>query len=90
MDFEFGSLSSSSPKKLVALVTSLKASSNIAGSGVNYSKCSKLYFKSVSGSLKSAVGGPKWWDGLPYRGPLGPSTVSLTAAALLVLSDGEG
>ena len=44
----------------------------------------------ASGLLKRAVGGPKRWAGLPYRGPLSPSTTPSMAEALLTLSDGEG
>ena len=60
------------------------------GFGEYDSRWSRLYFKMANGLLKSAVGGPKRWEGLPYRGPAGSLVASLTAEGLLTLSDGEG
>ena len=90
MSFNTASLLSSSPKNSVELVIRSKARSNVPWFGVNDSRCPRLYSKSASGSLKSDVGGPKRWEGLPYRGPWGSIVASLTAEALLTLSDGEG
>jgi len=87
--FKAGSFVSSSAKS-AAWVMKSKAWSNIGGSGEYDSRCSRLYIKSANGLLKSAVGGPKRWEGLPYRGPAGQIVASLTAEALLTLSDGEG
>ena len=84
------SLASLLTKTPAEMVTSLKTASNALTSGVNNSGWSSSYFKSASGSLKSAVGGPNLWEGLPYRGPCEPSNISWMAFGLLTQSDGAG
>ena len=90
MDLKVRFLIYSSSKKPAEAVTSRKAAFKALTSGVNNSGLSSSYFKSASGSLKSAVGGPNRWEGLPYRGPCGPFNVSWTALGLLTHSDGAG
>jgi len=63
-----------SSKKFAAFSIRSKAQSAVTESGTNASRCSKSYFR--SSQLKRAVGGPKRSEGLPYRGPVGPSTGS--------------
>ena len=71
------------------LATKANARCAPAESGVNVSRCLRSYLKRASSGLKRAVGGPKRSEGLPYRGPVGLSTILLTEAASLVLSDSE-
>ena len=84
------SLASSLTKKLAEVMMSWKAAFNALTSGVNNSGLSSSYFKSASGSLKSDVGGPNRWEGLPYRGPCKSLNKSRRALGLLTHSDGEG
>ena len=84
------SLTFSSRKKPAEVVTSQKAAFNALTSGVSDSGLSSSYFKSASGSLKSVVGGPNRWEGLPHRGPCGPLNMSWRALGLFTHSDGAG
>ena len=90
MFLKTSSLASSLSKKPAEVVMSWKVVFKTPTFGVSNSGWSSSYFKSASGSLKSAVGGPNRWDGLPYRGPCEPFNIPLMASGLLTQSDGAG